>query len=675
MNDAIPNRHASRPPRPASRLKFLIPIIVVCLAAVFGGYELVERTLIAPRLSMGTLDFVQIIRGVAPSLLLAAIGVWYLLRTSVPVFPSSPAVEAPILLPDIDERARQHARWFVHARGVAMVVILGLILIAVPIARMLPNATLAPLLIWWGVLAAANLWFHRTVSQTHSPEGHIMAQAVVDLVVLTGLLNASGGIENPLYVAYLFHVIIAAVVLPKRKSVIVTGAALVFFLTLVVGEFTHVLPHYTNQLFPHARITALASPAGDDAEDQQTMSAAYDPVFLSGEAGSFVFFLLLAFWLTMLVTDRLRQSEERLERTASSAVLERKRLESVVHAARVGMILLDSDLTVRWFSPLASEWLEWDTSVIGRRCPLYDAPGIREPGPAELVLNTGRPEEVERTVPAADGSLRYFRHVASPVRDGAGRVVQVVELVEDITMRRALEAETLHAGKMSVLGRMAAGIAHEIGNPLSSMAARLRLMENRTDAAFLGTSLGLLQGQVERIGRIVRGVSQFARTSRQDWITLDVNAAVAEAMSVAELDSRMKGKEYRCALAEPSPRIRGVRDQVVQVVLNLLLNAAEAASDHGAIEIETFQRQGEVTIAVRDSGVGMDEKVRTRLFEPFFTTKAKGTGLGLSISYTLVHAHGGHFQVDSEPGKGARFAVVLPAAEAVAAADGEPVMR
>jgi signal transduction histidine kinase len=228
---------------------------------------------------------------------------------------------------------------------------------------------------------------------------------------------------------------------------------------------------------------------------------------------------------------------------------------------------------------------------------------------------------------------------------------------------------------MSVLGRMAAGIAHEIGNPLASMAARIRLMEHRTDEDFLSTSLGLLQGQLERIGRIVRGVSQFARTSRQEWITLEVNAAVGEAISVAELDPRMRGVVIRRALAVPSPRIRGVRDQVVQVVLNLLLNAAEATANRGAIEIETSQRGGEVTIAVRDSGVGIEESVRRRLFEPFFSTKPKGSGLGLSISYTLVHAHGGRIQVESEPGKGARFEVVLPAAEALVTAGGDGVKR
>jgi PAS domain S-box-containing protein len=491
-----------------------------------------------------------------------------------------------------------------------------------------------------------------------------MIQAVSDLVILTGLLNASGGIENPLYVAYVFHVIIAAIVLPRRKSLAITIVAVSLFLGLVVGEATHVLPHYTNRLFPHTR---SGEPGNDPAaghEAGEPAHAAHDLVFVAGEAGSFLFVLLLAGWLTNMVTDRLRQSEDRLQRTARSAVLERTRLESVVHAARVGMILLDADLTVRWFSPLASEWLHWDASVIGRRCPLYDRPGDQDPGPAVRVLQSGRPTETERTLTSPDGSLRYLRHVASPVHDGAGRVAQVVELVEDVTARRALETEALHADKMSVLGRMAAGIAHEIGNPLSSMATRLRLMEQSDDRGFLEASLALLRSQVARIGRIVHGVSEFARMPRQEWATWDVNPTVEEAISVAELDSRMKGIVFHRELAQPSPRIRGIRDQVVQVVLNLLLNAAEAMSGRGTIVVVTCTKQGEAIIVVRDSGVGMDEKVQAKLFEPFFTTKREGTGLGLSISYTLIHAHGGRIEVQSEPGRGSCFTVGLPAAEA-----------
>ena len=147
-------RRGSGTPRPL----LLIPVVVGVLAVVFGVYEIVERNLLAPRVSMETLHFLHIIRGIASSLLLAGIVAWYLLRRGMPVFPPSPGAEAPTALVELEERARQNGRWFVHARWVAVGVILGLILIAVPLARMLPRATLVPLLVSWGVLANATQW-------------------------------------------------------------------------------------------------------------------------------------------------------------------------------------------------------------------------------------------------------------------------------------------------------------------------------------------------------------------------------------------------------------------------------------------------------------------------------------------------------------------------------------
>jgi signal transduction histidine kinase len=242
-------------------------------------------------------------------------------------------------------------------------------------------------------------------------------------------------------------------------------------------------------------------------------------------------------------------------------------------------------------------------------------------------------------------------------------VVQVVELVEDITARKALETQALHAGKLSVLGRMAAGVAHEIGNPLSSLTARLELMERRDDPSFARESLTVLRGQIARISRIVHGISHFARPRHQEWERWEINGVVGEALELLRVDRRARRIEFRERLAVPSPRVRGVRDQIVQVCLNLLLNAVEASPDGAVVEIETVQRDGDVVLAVEDQGNGVTPEVRAHLFEPFFTTKPEGTGLGLSISYAMVHAHNGRIEVSSDPGKGARFAVHLPAAE------------
>jgi signal transduction histidine kinase len=618
----------------------------------------------------------HLIRGVVAALVVAGIAAGFLRQRQVPVYPAAPSSPATLPLVDREDRARQQARWFVHMRWIAAGVTLALILIAVPITGILPSATLLPLILWWGLLVAANAFFRSWLRRGPNPERQIVVQALVDLVVLTGLLNASGGIENPLYVAYLFHVIIAGILLPRWKVLLITAAAITLFALLAFGEFFHLFPHYTNILFPHHNHpTQEVAPTSHDhaAPDPPPRSldhaaegaphASHDPVFVAGRVVPFLAVLLLTAYLTTLVADRLRQSERQLERTARTAMLEHQRLESVVDAARVGMILLGEDQSVRWYSRRAAEWLDWNRHLEGQPCPLAGADGGCRSCLVARTFETGQPQEAERDATSSGGGLRYFRHTTSPVHDEEGRVIQVVELIEDITARKALEAEAVHAGKLSVLGRMAAGIAHEIGNPLSSLTTRLSLLERRPEPGFVQESMQVLRGQIDRIRRIVQGVSHFARLRREGWSAWELNALVEEAIGLLELDRRARGVTFVRRLPDSSPRVKGVRDQMSQVVLNLLLNAVEAMPEGGTVTVETLQQDREVCLVVADTGCGFDENVRAHLFEPFFTTKHQGTGLGLSISYSLVHAHGGRIEVEGTVGRGARFTVCLPPAE------------
>jgi signal transduction histidine kinase len=521
-----------------------------------------------------------------------------------------------------------------------------------------------------------------------------------------------------------FHVIIAGVLLPKPRVFGITVVAATLVLVLAVGEYVGLFPHYTNVLFPHDSVGAHrhgadadhdenlppaaahvparpadhavegesehdadaepadghhATTAADEhgyeegpedpahglgeREGSGELHASHDPIFVAGRVLPFMGVLFLTGYLTTLAADRLYRSEMELERTARAALLEHRRLEGVVDTAGVGILLRGPDQTVRWASRRGTQWREHDTHGPGEPCPHG---GVASGCPVCLValtFATGESQETERRLRLDDGGVRYLRRATSPVRDRDGNVVQVVELVEDITARKALETQALHAGKLSVLGRMAAGVAHEIGNPLSSLTARLDLMERRDDPSFTRESLGVLRGQIGRIGRIVHGISHFARPRQQEWERWEINGVVAEALELLRGDRRAKRIEFRERLATPSPRVRGVRDQIVQVCLNLLLNAVEASPEGAVIDIETAQRGGEVVLTVSDQGEGVAPEVKAHLFEPFFTTKPEGTGLGLSISYSMVHAHDGRIEVRSDPGRGARFAVHLPAAE------------
>jgi two-component system sensor histidine kinase AtoS len=258
-----------------------------------------------------------------------------------------------------------------------------------------------------------------------------------------------------------------------------------------------------------------------------------------------------------------------------------------------------------------------------------------------------------------DSTPRHFRHATFPVRNTAGEVVQAVHVVEEITSRKELESQALHASGLAVLGQLAAGVAHEIGNPLSSLHARVQLMKRHPDPAAIAESLDVLEKQIDRIGRIVRGVSHLARNRFDSRGIVDAEAVVREAISLVRFDRRAE-RVHICDELRALPPVRGIRDELLQVVLNLLFNAVEAMPDGGSIRTRAFTDDGHVRIAVSDSGPGIEPAVRARLFEPFFTTKHDGTGLGLSICRSLVHANGGTIEVESEPGHGAQFTIVLP---------------
>ena len=628
------------------------------LCAFFGGYQLLETYVLIPRFGTQTLYLLHMLRGITASILLASFAAWYLIQHPT-IVQRQRFDDARGGFLESREWRGEHLRWFIQMRWVAAGFALALIVIAVPLTGILSAAHLPQLLIFWGVLIVANFLFLHSLERGFDFDRQVIAQTAVDLFVLTGMLNASGGIENPLSIAYLFHVIIASILLPKRKAIAVAVFGSAIFTFLALGEMFELLPHSTILLFPHS----VAMSGGH----MHVNHAAHEPVFVAGRVLSFLGVMLLTAHFTTLVTERLRESEADLEASARKAILEQRRLEGVIDAAGLGIAVIGTDGALAWVNARLTGWLGWPAESVGLPCPHdhQDPRGCVACAAAQTLQHSEQSEH-EVAVSANNGRVRYFRCVTSPVHDADGNVVQAVAVIEDVTARKALEAEALHSGRLAVLGQLAAGIAHEIGNPLSSLHARLQRMKRRDDPEFHRQSIDVLQSQIDRIGRIVRNVSHLAQGGRDGWTTIEVNAVVSEAVSLVKLDGRAAGVEFSERLQPALAPIRGVRDQLLQVTLNLLLNAVEAMPGGGKLEVATTVQEQRVKITVADSGGGIDEIARSHLFEPFYTTKPEGTGLGLSICYSLVHAHGGSIDVSSESGRGSCFTVSLPAAAAVA---------
>lgn len=629
------------------RLWELILISMGAFALIFGIYGIVERTWLVD-VEIRGIYLLHIALGIGSSFILAGVVAWYLLRQrGLALLPPSP-LDTSLKPLDPNERLRQHAVWFVNLRWVATVAALTLVFMAGPIARILPQEeTFASLLTCVSLLACSNLFFAFWSRQAKNLYRVVVCQIVSDLIILTALLHFSGGMENPLFILYILHVILSGILLTKQASYTLTlvTCGLVSFLAL--GELFGLLSHYTLLVFPHLAMVG---------------HAAYDPLYVSGRLVPFIGILLLTAYFTTLIMDGLRKGEKRLVEMVSVAAAERYKLKSVVDGVGAGMILLDRDLKIQWSNPKIQEWFGWEGNLAGQTCrlvnvgretPCADCPGVQ-------TVQTGKVREAEFAISGRDGRKRFCHVTSSPVRDDQDNITQVVELVQDITARKALEAEMLHAGKMAALGRMAAGIAHEIGNPLSSLSLRLRLMELRRDEAFVAESLRLLQAQIERISRIVHGVSQFARQPREGWTLCQLNDILQEVLNVVQLDRRAKRSRIELSLAEDLPETVGTRDRLAQVFLNIALNAVEAMEQGGVLKVETSLQNGEIHVAFSDTGPGLSEEARANLFSQFFTTKEKGTGLGLSISYSIIHAHGGRIEVESEVKRGTTFTIIFP---------------
>ncbi len=228
---------------------------------------------------------------------------------------------------------------------------------------------------------------------------------------------------------------------------------------------------------------------------------------------------------------------------------------------------------------------------------------------------------------------------------------------------RKAQFQILHQEKMASLGLMAAGIAHEIGNPLTSISSLIQLLKRRAKDEETRNSLNTILEHINRISNIVRELVDFSRPRSEVQQPTDVNQVIRSAVGIVRFDKRAKRITLNVHLDENLPPITLVPDQLQQVVLNILMNALDAMESKGdTLTVRSYLRNQQVHIEIEDTGTGIPQEQLSRIFEPFFTTKpvGKGTGLGLTVSYGIIQKFGGDILVESEPGKSTRFIITLP---------------
>ncbi len=213
------------------------------------------------------------------------------------------------------------------------------------------------------------------------------------------------------------------------------------------------------------------------------------------------------------------------------------------------------------------------------------------------------------------------------------------------------------------LGRLVAGVAHEIGNPLTGILTYAYMLRDSFDKDDpRREDMEVIIQETLRCREIVRGLLEFAREAKSKRERFDLNQLILRSVKLVEKQKDFKNIKFIYQLEENLGEIEADPYQIEQVILNLVLNACEAMPEGGNIWVRTRSKDSQVIIEVEDQGVGIPQEHLEAIFEPFFTTKKEtgGSGLGLSISYGIIKSHGGEIEVESEPGKGSLFRVILP---------------
>jgi signal transduction histidine kinase len=273
---------------------------------------------------------------------------------------------------------------------------------------------------------------------------------------------------------------------------------------------------------------------------------------------------------------------------------------------------------------------------------------------------------------ALAGETKIFRLTRAPVEPTEASAPHAVVLVEDVTRAKRLERQMLLTERLTTAGRLAAGVAHELNNPLATIAGCAEsLRERLTERGLTNTSeltdfphyLGLIEEEAFRCKEITGTLLQFVRDPGSQRAPTDLNALVLRTTELLSHQSRFAEGRFATELDPALPPLAVNEGQVRQVFIALASNALEAMERRGRLTVRSRLHRGEVEVEFEDEGPGVPDEILPRIFDPFFTTKppGQGTGLGLAIAQGIVTDHGGRIEVTSRPGKGSLFRVVLPA--------------
>lgn len=349
--------------------------------------------------------------------------------------------------------------------------------------------------------------------------------------------------------------------------------------------------------------------------------------------------------------------------------------ESVLDALPVSLYVIDSDYRIVMWNRHRELGLQGEPrdSVVGRNVfeVLSRYPKNKMKKEFERAFHTGKIERIEQQTTDENGETKYWVVSKIPMRDENGTITHVISVGEDVTAR----VDAIHAAgraeKLAAVGRLAAGVVHEINNPLATISACAEALEARVDeGAFaksadvedLGEYLGLIRKETFRCKSITNGLLEFSRGRSGNRFPIDLKEVIESSANLLKHQNRGENIEIVLKIADDLPCVKADEGQIQQAIIALSTNAIDAMPNGGKLTFNAYRHRNQVAIEIQDNGIGIDSEDMPKIFEPFFTTKeiGKGTGLGLAVCYGIITDHEGRLSVRSKIDQGTTFTIYLP---------------
>jgi two-component system sensor histidine kinase PilS (NtrC family) len=501
--------------------------------------------------------------------------------------------------------------------------------------------------ILWYIL---NLFFliYNQLSLDSTLQAHL--QLFADVLIITAIVHVTGDLESNYFSLYLVAIILASILLPRARAFLVAGVSFVAMGALLELAYLPLL--YPDFAARHSMFQILST----------SSAGTVDLATLQVKIVASLFGFFAVAYLSSFLAENLRKTGAELrDKTGQVASLQAVK-ENVIRSMRDGLITTDLEGIISDLNPAGMEILgRRRPSVIGER--IDRVLGDLSPGSGafrSLSLAHGR-KEIEYQHPKGDS--RILGVSVSPLVIPESGTAGYVYSVQDLTVQKRLAAEYRLKDRMATLGRLSAGIAHEIRNPLASIAGSAKVLETLADGDEDQRKLvGIVSQESERLNKLVSDFLLYAREQRFEFREVDVLVLLEETLLLlGHHPSLPRHFQIERRMPEHPVRIVADADKLRQVFWNICDNALKAMPDDGTLTVEVDDANSEsVGIVFGDTGIGLSTSQIEKLFEPFQAAFPYGTGLGLAIVYQIVQGHGGRIHVDSAPGQGAQFILEIP---------------